>query len=120
MDNELVLNVLKLILAGSPLSEVLTTIVRLVEAQSNGALCTIWLPDEKGTHLVCAAAPSLPGLIAQAGAVLIGPNGGSCGTAVYRREPVYVSDIFDDPICAGECRRPPVARFLGNRHCRVD
>jgi formate hydrogenlyase transcriptional activator len=30
--------------------------------------------------------------------MLIGPKGGSCGTAVHRREPVYVTDILSDPI----------------------
>ena len=30
--------------------------------------------------------------------MLIGPQGGSCGTAVYRREPVYVTDIRTDPV----------------------
>ena len=29
--------------------------------------------------------------------MLIGPKGGSCGTALYRREPVYVTDILSDP-----------------------
>ena len=28
----------------------------------------------------------------------VGPKGGSCGTAVYRRESVYVTDILTDPI----------------------
>ena len=98
MENDSVLNVLKLILARSPLPEVLTIIARQVEAEGDGVLCTIWLPDEDGTQLVCAAAPSLPGFIAGAGSMLIGPQGGSCGTAVYRREPVYVSDVLSDPI----------------------
>jgi formate hydrogenlyase transcriptional activator len=30
--------------------------------------------------------------------MLIGPKGGSCGAAIYRREPVYVTDILNDPI----------------------
>ena len=30
--------------------------------------------------------------------MLIGPQGGSCGTAVYRRQAVYTSDILEDPI----------------------
>ena len=98
MENETVLNVLKLILAGSPLSEVLTIIARLVESRDDGTLCTIWLPDEDRTQLSCAAAPSLPGFIAQAGSMIIGPQGGSCGTAVYRREPVYVADILSEPV----------------------
>jgi formate hydrogenlyase transcriptional activator len=28
----------------------------------------------------------------------VGPKGGSCGTAVFRRESVYVSDILTDPV----------------------
>jgi formate hydrogenlyase transcriptional activator len=98
MDSEAVLNILKLILAGSPLPEVLAIIARLVESQGDGTLCTIWLPDEEEKELVCAAAPSLPGFISGAGSMLIGPKGGSCGTAIYRREPVYATDILKDPI----------------------
>src|ERR1700733_14528215 len=79
-----VLNLQKLIFAGSPLSEVLANIAQLVESQAEGMSCTIWLPDEDGKELHCAAAPSLPGFIAHAGAMAVGPKGGSCGTAIYR------------------------------------
>jgi len=44
----------------------------------------------------------------------IGPSVGSCGTAAYRREPVYVSDIAGDPLWA------PYAEFAlshGLRAC---
>jgi formate hydrogenlyase transcriptional activator len=30
--------------------------------------------------------------------MFVGPKGGSCDTAVYRREPVYVTDIRSDPL----------------------
>ena len=93
-----VLNILKLILAGSPLSEMLTIIARLVESQGEGTLCTIWLADEAGQQLHCAAAPSLPGFSTQVGSMFVGPKGASCGTAVYRREPVYVTDILSASI----------------------
>jgi formate hydrogenlyase transcriptional activator len=96
MEGEAVLNILKLIFSGSPLPEVLTIIARLVESQSSGALCTIWLPDEDGKQLHCAAAPSLPGFSAHVGPTFVGPKGASCGTAVYGREPVYVTDILKD------------------------
>jgi formate hydrogenlyase transcriptional activator len=96
-STESVLNLQKLIFAGAPLSEVLTNIAQLVESQAEGMSCTIWLPDEDGKELYCAAAPSLPGFIAQAGTMAVGPKGGSCGTAVYRRESVYVTDILTDP-----------------------
>jgi formate hydrogenlyase transcriptional activator len=97
-STESALNLQKLIFAGSPLSEVLENIAQLVESQAEGMSCTIWLPDEDGKELHCAAAPSLPGFIAQVGAMAVGPKGGSCGTAIYRREPVYVTDILTDPI----------------------
>jgi formate hydrogenlyase transcriptional activator len=95
-SGESVLDVLKLILAGSPLPEVLAVIAQLVEFQGEGTLCTIWLPDEDERQLHCAAAPSLPGFSAHVGPTLVGPKGASCGTAVYRREPVYVTDILSD------------------------
>ena len=97
-SSESVLRILRLILAGAPLGDVLTIIAQLVESQGAGTLCTIWLPQDDGKQLFCAAAPSLPGFIAEAGSMAIGPKGGSCGTAVYRKEPVYVSDILTDPV----------------------
>ena len=97
-STESVLNLQKLIFAGSPLSEVLANIAQLVESQAEGMSCTIWLPDEDGKELHCAAAPSLPKFIANVGAMAVGPKGGSCGTAIYRKEPVYVTDILTDPI----------------------
>jgi len=56
-QNESVLNILKLIFAGSPLPEVLAIIARQVESQGEGLFCTIWLPDEEAHYLYCAAAP---------------------------------------------------------------
>jgi formate hydrogenlyase transcriptional activator len=50
-STEAVLNILKLIFAGSPLPEVLTIIARLVESQGDGLSCTIWLLDEDGKYL---------------------------------------------------------------------
>ena len=97
-SSESVLNILKLILAGSELSEVLTIIAQLAESQGNGTLCTIWLPDADGKQVYCAAAPSLPGFAVDAGRMSIGPKGASCGTAIYRKEPVYVADILREPI----------------------
>src|SRR3984957_18766005 len=97
-SSESVLDILKLILAGSELSEVLTIIAELVESQGDGTLCTIWLPEADGKHLCCAAAPGLPEFAANVGSMSVGPKGASCGTAVYRREPVYVADILREPL----------------------
>ena len=95
-SSESVLNILKLIFAGSPLPEVLTIIARLVESQGEGLFCTIWLPDEGASYLHCVAAPSLPGFCDHVGRTEVCPKGASCGTAVYRREPVYVTDILTE------------------------
>ena len=97
-SSESVLNILRLILAGAPLADVLTIIAQLVESRGDGTLCTIWLPTEDGKRLYCAAAPSLPQFLTDVGSMLIGPKGGSCGTAIHRREPVYVTDILSDPV----------------------
>jgi formate hydrogenlyase transcriptional activator len=97
-SSDSVLNLQKLIFAGSPLPEVLTIIAQLVESQAPGMFCTIWLPDEDGKELHCAVAPSLPGFSAHVGTMAVCPKGASCGTAVYRRQSVYVTDILTDPI----------------------
>ena len=97
-SSESVLNILKLIFAGSPLPEVLTIIARLVESQREGMFCTIWLPDDHGKYLHCVAAPSLPGFSAHVGRTEVCSKGASCGTAVFRKAPVYVTDILIDPL----------------------
>ena len=95
-SSESVLSILKLIFGGSPLSEVLMIIAKLVESQGEGLFCTVWLPDEGASYLHCVAAPSLPGFCDHVGRTEICPKGASCGTAVYRREPVYVTDILTE------------------------
>ena len=97
-SGESVLNILRLILDASELSEVLLIVARLVESLGNRMFCTVWLPDSGGSHLYCAAAPSLPGFAAKVGRMSISAKGGSCGTAVYRREPVYIADIQRESI----------------------
>jgi formate hydrogenlyase transcriptional activator len=97
-SSEAVLNILRLIFAGAPLAHVLTIIAQLVESRDDGTLCSIWLPTDDGRELYCVAAPSISGFIDGVGSMLIGPKGGSCGTAVHRREPVYVTDVLTDPV----------------------
>ncbi|MBD1929649.1 PAS domain-containing protein [Trichocoleus sp. FACHB-90] len=95
--------VLEMIASGAPLSQVLDVLTRLIEEQSDGALCSILLLDKEGKKLFFAAAPSLPESYQQviADGLPIGENAGSCGTSAYRREPVIVSDIANDPLWAG-------------------
>jgi signal transduction histidine kinase len=73
--------------------------VRVVEAQFAGLLCSVLLLDEDGLHVRHGAAPSLPEPYSKAiDGLCIGPKAGSCGTAMYRREPVVVTDILQDPL----------------------
>ena len=65
-------------------------------------MCGIMRVSEDGAHLHPLAAPSLPvDYLAAVDGVSVGARVGSCGTAVYRREPVYVVDIATDPLWAG-------------------
>ena len=91
--------ILELIAVGTPLRETLDTLVRSIEAQSDGMLASILLLDADGVHVKCGAAPSLPeSFIRAIDGLPIGPNAGSCGTAAFRREAVIVEDIATDPL----------------------
>jgi len=91
--------ILERIAAGGSLPEVLTTLVQLIEAQTAGMLCSILLVDEDGLHLHHGAAPSLAESYVKAiDGMSIGPNAGSCGTAVYHKRTVVVTDILKDPL----------------------
>jgi signal transduction histidine kinase/ActR/RegA family two-component response regulator len=93
--------ILSWIASGRPVADVLTEIVHVVEAQSPGMLGSIVLLDADGVHLRHAAAPSLPpAYVASIDGAAIGDVAGSCGTAMYRRELVIVTDILEDPLWA--------------------
>ena len=80
-----------------------------------GIFGSVLLLDEDGQHLRHGAAPSLAEAYTKAiDGVRIGPKVGSCGTAVYRREPVIVTDIMSDPLW--EDYRELVAPY-GYRSC---
>jgi PAS domain S-box-containing protein len=91
--------ILEMIARDAPLEEILEKLVRVVEAQFAGLLCSVLLLDEDGQHVRHGAAPSLPKAYSKAiDGLPIGPKAGSCGTAMYRREPVIVTDILHDPL----------------------
>lgn len=84
---------------GGPLSAVLDGLCRYGEELSGNVLVSILLVSHDGKSLQHGAAPSLPKSYTEAiNGARIGPRAGSCGTAVYRREPVIVSDIATDPL----------------------
>jgi signal transduction histidine kinase len=91
--------ILEMIARDARLEEILDSLVRVVEAQFAGLLCSVLLLDEDGQHVRHGAAPSLPeSYIKAIDGLCIGPKAGSCGTAMYRREPVVVTDILEDPL----------------------
>jgi len=84
---------------GAPLVEVLTTLVRGVEAEHPGTLGSVLLLDAADATLLTGAAPSLPAFYNEAiDGVAIGPAVGSCGTAAFTGERVLVADIQTDPL----------------------
>ena len=91
--------ILQRLAANAPLSEILKRLVLLIEAQSPDMLCSVLLLSDDGEHVVHGAAPSLPDAYVEAiNGSPIGPKQGSCGTAMYRGEPVFVTDILSDPL----------------------
>ncbi|MGK5062182.1 ATP-binding protein [Janthinobacterium sp. LB3P112] len=92
---------LEMVAKGAPLVPTLDHLLLLIEGQSRGVLCSIMLLDDDGIHMHSAAGPSLPpDYMALLEGVAIGPGVGSCGTAMFLREPVVVSDIMRDPLWA--------------------
>jgi formate hydrogenlyase transcriptional activator len=98
LAGDAVFDALKMILIGAPLCDILRSVALLIEAHTEGAVCSIFLLDEDGQHLRFAAAPKLSDdyRVATDG-VSIGPHVGSCGAAAYLRQPVFVSDVLSHP-----------------------
>jgi len=91
--------ILQRLAANAPLPEILERLVLLIEAQSPGMLCSILLLSDDGDHVRHGAAPSLPKEYVEAiDGSAIGPKHGSCGTAMYRGEPIVVTDTTVDPL----------------------
>src|SRR6184192_658194 len=107
--------VLEMTAANAPLSEVLTNLVLLMEAQAEGMLCSILVLTADGLRVRHGAAPSLPDAYVKAvNGAPIGPRNGSCGTAMYLKRPVVVTDVMIDPLWA-DYRH--LAEICGLRAC---
>jgi diguanylate cyclase (GGDEF)-like protein/PAS domain S-box-containing protein len=88
------------IAAGATLNQLAAVICRHAESLTPDVICSILRVDEGGL-LHPLAAPSLPPIYSQAlEGLAIGPTVGSCGTAAWRGEPVFVADINTDPLWA--------------------
>jgi len=107
--------VLKLLVAGGSLQELLAASVRRIEAHAPDMLCSVLLLGADRVHLFHGAAPNLPTEYNRlVNGLAIGASAGSCGTAAYRKQRVIVSDISCDPLWAGFWE---IAESYGLRAC---
>ena len=93
---------LEMIARGAPLSDTLDELMLLVESQSDGLYCSVLLLDDDRQRILAGSGPSLPAaLMTGLNGFPIGPSAGSCGTAIYRKDTVIVTDIMADPLWDG-------------------
>lgn len=94
--------ILELAVRDEPLPKTLDELIRIVEALSSTTMLgSILLFDKENGLLRHGAAPHLPPAYNKAiDGVAVGPNVGSCGTAVHRGDAVFVEDIASDPLWA--------------------
>lgn len=91
--------ILEMVARGDELTVILDALLELVEQQSPRMLCSILLLEPDGNHVRHASGPSLPeeyNLLING--LRIGPEAGSCGTALYLKKSVFVGDISTDPL----------------------
>ncbi|UZK70194.1 GGDEF domain-containing protein [Sphingomonas sp. S1-29] len=88
--------ILGMMAADEPLHAILSRLCLEAEKASPGTACSILAIDPLGL-LQPLAAPSLPpGLLAALDGLAIGPESGSCGSAVYWQQEVAATDIEHD------------------------
>ncbi|MEP6726199.1 MAG: PAS domain S-box protein [Bacteroidota bacterium] len=70
-----------------------------MEKFNPGLLCSVLLLDEDGKTIRSLSSPSLPaGFIRKIDGLQTGAEAGSCGTAIFLRKTIIVSDIKHDPL----------------------
>jgi len=84
------------------LSQILGKLTQTIERYCEGrTVASVMILDPVAGRLRVGAAPRLPEAFSAAiDGKQIGPAAGSCGTAAYRKLPVYVTDIETDPLWA--------------------
>ncbi|WP_422023357.1 sensor domain-containing protein [Roseibium sp.] len=93
--------ILKKLVSGLPLQDVLNSLVLMIEEQLESGMGSVMLVDGSGNHILSASGPNLPqSYLELVDGIEIGPRVGSCGTAVFRKEAVFVEDIFDSELWA--------------------
>src|SRR5438874_1987384 len=107
--------ILEMIATSAPLADIHTKIVLLREAEADGLRCSIQLLSKDGKRVRHGTAPNLPKAYVKAiDGLPIGPRVGSCGTAMYLKGPVLVTDVLTDPLWADY---RDLAKSCGLRAC---
>ncbi|MBS0232384.1 MAG: EAL domain-containing protein [Proteobacteria bacterium] len=85
---------------GDSLVNVMTALCNGVEALAPGVICSIVAVDDNG-RLKFLAGPRLPQVYADAvSGITVGPEVGSCGTAIFLNRPIETVEIASDPLWA--------------------
>ncbi|MDZ7840229.1 MAG: EAL domain-containing protein [Gammaproteobacteria bacterium] len=92
-------DVLENVARNMPLLTILDELNLDIEALFPGSLCSVVILGHDDRRIEECSAPSLPeAYVKQLIDLPIGPEAGSCGTAMHRREQVIVENIADDPL----------------------
>jgi PAS domain S-box-containing protein len=90
---------LEMIAKGEPLEHTLDALCRFVEGEWPGSIASILFVDREGKRMQDRVAPSLPKeYIDQVKGWPVGPTGGPCAMAAYRRKTVIIDDIRVGPV----------------------
>jgi PAS domain S-box-containing protein len=91
-------DLLEQVLDGAPLEEILRQLVTEIETLRPDMLGSVLLYDESEDGLRHGAGPSLPDAYNETiDGIEIGPERGSCGTAIHEDAPVIAEDLQTDP-----------------------
>lgn len=94
--------VLEMIISHEPLIRIAETLVLKFEEIFPQSYCSMLRYDEKNNRLHNLASPSLPiDYVQLIDGLQAGPKQGSCGTAVYTKQKIVVTDTYTDPLWDG-------------------
>ena len=89
--------IFELVASREKATNVLAKLCSLAESMLSGSVASIMIKDKATGKLNVISAPSIPQAAQDALANLsVGPSAGSCANAVYRNEPQYVENTFED------------------------
>ena len=92
-------NLLEMVARGQPLTTILETIVKFIEAVDPRAIGVISLLSQDRENLLMGAATGLPKHLRNTCMMMtVGPRSLCCGTAAYFRRQVVVEDVSVDPL----------------------